>query len=251
MSRVLLITGATGIAEATALKAGAQGDAVFVISRDEDECRNLCERLPTAAWFACDVREEEKVQTAFCMCLRQFKAIHAVFNVAGISGRSFGDGPVHECSIDGWKTTLDTNLLGTFLVCRCVLRYWVENNMPGVILNTSSVLAFSPQAEHFATHAYAASKGAIISLSQSMAAYYAPRGIRVNVIAPGLVRTPMSLRAQSDPTISEYITAKQPLSDGMLEPRDIADAALFLLSDASSHMTGQMVAIDGGWSVSG
>jgi NAD(P)-dependent dehydrogenase (short-subunit alcohol dehydrogenase family) len=251
MSRVLLITGATGIAEATALKASAEGDSVFVVSRDEDECRSLCERLPAAAWFACDLRDEEKVQAAFCACLRRFRTVHAVFNVAGISGRAFGDGPVHECSIQGWETTIDTNLLSTFLMCRCVLRHWVENNAPGVILNMSSVLAFSPQAEHFATHAYAASKGAIIALSRSMAAYYAPRGIRVNVIAPGLVRTRMSLRAQSDPAISQYIRAKQPLSDGMLDRQDIADAALFLLSDASGRMTGQVLAVDGGWSVSG
>jgi NAD(P)-dependent dehydrogenase (short-subunit alcohol dehydrogenase family) len=251
MARVLLITGATGIAEATALKAGAQGYSVFVVSRNEDECRNLCDRLPDAGWFACDLREEEKVQTALCMCLKRFSTVHAAFNVAGISGRRFGDGPVHECSIEGWKITLDSNLLSTFLMCRSILRHWVENNAPGVILNMSSVLAFSPQSRHFATHAYAASKGAIISLSRAMAAYYAPRGIRVNVIAPALVRTRMSQRAQTDPSISEYITTKQPLSNGMLEPEDIARTALFLLADASEHITGQVISVDGGWSVSG
>jgi NAD(P)-dependent dehydrogenase (short-subunit alcohol dehydrogenase family) len=251
MARVLLITGAAGIAEATALGAGAEGDSVFVVSRDADECRSLCERLPDAAWFACDLRDEESVRAAVCACLRRFKAVHAVFNVAGLSGRSFGDGPVHECSTEGWKMTLDNNLLSTFLMCRSVLRYWVENNAPGVILNMSSVLAFSPQSQHFATHAYAASKGAIISLSRAMAAYYAPRGIRVNVIAPGLVRTRMSQRAQTDPSISEYIGRKQPLSNGMLEPEDVAKTALFLLNDASAHMTGQVVSVDGGWSVSG
>ena len=76
--------------------------------------------------------------------------------------------------------------------------YWLDNGRPGTILNMASVLAFSPEAQHFATHAYAASKGAIISMSRAMAAYYAPHKIRVNVIAPGLVRTPMSARAQSD-----------------------------------------------------
>lgn len=251
MARVLLITGATGIAEATAVRAGAQGDSVFVVSRDEEECRSLCERLPDAGWFACDLRDEESVQTALCACLKRFRTVHAAFNVAGISGRCFGDGPVHECSMEGWKVTLDSNLLSTFLVCRSILRYWVENNAPGVILNMSSVLAFSPQSQHFASHAYAASKGAIISLSRAMAAYYAPRGIRVNVIAPALVRTRMSRRAQADESISEYIATKQPLSHGMLEPGDIAKTALFLLDDASEHITGQVVSVDGGWSVSG
>jgi NAD(P)-dependent dehydrogenase (short-subunit alcohol dehydrogenase family) len=113
------------------------------------------------------------------------------------------------------------------------------------------VLAFSPQAQHFATHAYAASKGAIVAMSRAMAAYYAPHKIRVNVIAPGLVRTPMSARAQSDDELVEFIAHKQPLSEGMLDAADVAATALFLLGDQSRHMTGQVVGVDGGWAVSG
>jgi NAD(P)-dependent dehydrogenase (short-subunit alcohol dehydrogenase family) len=119
------------------------------------------------------------------------------------------------------------------------------------MLNMSSVLAFSPQAQHFATHAYAATKGAIISMSLAMAAYYAPQKIRVNVIAPGLVRTPMSARAQTNPELLEFIAHKQPISDGMLEADDVARAALFLLGEESRHMTGQVITVDGGWTVSG
>ena len=137
-----------------------------------------------------------------------------------------------------------------FLVCRSALRYWLDAGRPGTILNMASVLAFSPQAQHFATHAYAASKGAIVSMSRAMAAYYAPHKIRVNVIAPGLVRTPMSARAQSDDEILEFIAHKQPLSAGLLDAADVAATALFLLGDQSRHMTGQVVGIDGGWAVS-
>jgi NAD(P)-dependent dehydrogenase (short-subunit alcohol dehydrogenase family) len=115
----------------------------------------------------------------------------------------------------------------------------------------SSVLACSPQAQYFATHAYAASKGAIISMSRAMAAYYAPHKIRVNVIAPALVRTPMSERAQSDDEVMEFISHKQPLSGGMLDAGDVAAAALFLLGEQSRHITGQVVTVDGGWTVSG
>jgi NAD(P)-dependent dehydrogenase (short-subunit alcohol dehydrogenase family) len=138
-----------------------------------------------------------------------------------------------------------------FLMCRSALRYWLDAARPGTILNMASVLAFSPQAQHFATHAYAASKGAIVAMSRAMAAYYAPHKIRVNVIAPGLVRTPMSARAQSDDELVEFIAHKQPLSEGMLDAADVAATALFLLGDQSRHMTGQVVGVDGGWAVSG
>jgi NAD(P)-dependent dehydrogenase (short-subunit alcohol dehydrogenase family) len=130
------------------------------------------------------------------------------------------------------------------------LRYWLETGRHGTILNMASVLAFSPQAQHFATHAYAASKGAIVSMSRAMAAYYAPHKIRVNVIAPGLVETRMSARAQSNEEVLSFISRKQPLSEGMLYPVDVAMTALFLLGEQSRHMTGQVVGIDGGWAVS-
>jgi NAD(P)-dependent dehydrogenase (short-subunit alcohol dehydrogenase family) len=250
MGNILLITGATGIAEATAVAAAAQGDSVFVISRTEEHCRDLCARLPGSGYHACDLREESAATAAFGACLEKFGGVDAVFNVAGVSGRGFGDGPLHECTAEGWDITLDTNVRGMFLVCRSALRYWLEKRRPGVILNMASVLAYSPEPKHFATHAYAASKGAIISMSRSMAAYYAPHKIRVNVIAPSLVRTPMSARAQSSEQVLEFIARKQPLSGGILEAADVADTALFLLGEQSRHMTGQVVGIDGGWSVS-
>src|SRR5579859_2556188 len=244
MSKIILITGATGIAEATALAAAAQGDSIFIISRTQAHCQSLCARLPDAGYHAADLRDEHAVEEAFRACLRTFNGIDALFNVAGISGRKFGDGPLHECSAEGWDITLDTNVRGMFLLSRSALRYWLDTGRHGTILNMASVLAFSPQAQHFATHAYAASKGAIISMSRAMAAYYAPHKIRVNVIAPGLVRTPMSERAQSDPEALHFIARKQPLSEGMLDPAEIAKTALFLLGEQSRHMTGQVVGIE-------
>jgi NAD(P)-dependent dehydrogenase (short-subunit alcohol dehydrogenase family) len=250
MPKIILITGATGIAEATAIAAAGQGDSVFVISREESDCRDLCARLPDSGYYAADLRDERAAEEAFSACLRKFNGIDALFNVAGISGRKFGDGPLHQCSAEGWDATLNSNVRSMFLLSRSALRYWLETGRPGTILNVASVLAFSPQAQHFATHAYAASKGAIISMSRAMAAYYAPHKIRVNVIAPGLVRTPMSARAQSDEAVLDFISRKQPLSEGMLDPADVAGTALFLLGEHSRHMTGQVVGIDGGWAVS-
>jgi NAD(P)-dependent dehydrogenase (short-subunit alcohol dehydrogenase family) len=246
--KVILITGATGIAESTAIAAAARGDSIFVTGLGEDPCRGLSARVPGSGYYACDLREETAVAAAFEACLGRFGRVDAVFNVAGVSGRRFGDGPLHECSAEGWDITFDTNVRSMFLMCRSALRYWLEAGRPGAILNMASVLAYSPEPLHFATHAYAAGKGAIISMSRAMAAYYAPQKIRVNAIAPGLVRTPMSARAQSDREILEFIARKQPLSGGMLDAEDVAAAALFLLGDESRHITGQVLGVDGGWS---
>jgi NAD(P)-dependent dehydrogenase (short-subunit alcohol dehydrogenase family) len=113
----------------------------------------------------------------------------------------------------------------------------------------SSVLAFRPVPELFATHAYAAAKGAIISLGIAMAATYAASGIRVNVVAPSLTDTPMAARARADPATLAFAARKQPLVGGFLEPADVAGAVAFLLADESRAVTGQVLAIDGGWSV--
>jgi NAD(P)-dependent dehydrogenase (short-subunit alcohol dehydrogenase family) len=176
--------------------------------------------------------------------------LDCVYNVAGGSGRSLGDGPVHEMTLDGWNLTLAMNATSQFLVCRAAIRQMLSQGEGGAILNMSSTLARHPEATHFATHGYAASKGAIESFSRAMAAYYAPHGIRVNVIAPGLVATPMSRRAQQDPQILAYATQRQPLSHGILDPTDLTGAALFLLSDEARMITGQVLDVDGGWSVS-
>ena len=83
-----------------------------------------------------------------------------------------------------------------------------------------------------------------------MASYYAPFGIRVNALAPGLVRTPMSLRAQADDRIVDFMKTKQPICEGLIEPESVARAAIFLLSDDSAAITGDVLTVDAGWSVS-
>ena len=145
---------------------------------------------------------------------------------------------------------MDLNARGTFLMCREVLGLWTKNRQAGVILNTGSVLARHPQREHFATVGYAASKGAVESMSLAAAAYYAPEGIRINVIAPGLVHTPMTARARGNAVITDYISHKQPLRKGLLTADDIAKTACFLLRRDSSPITGQIVTVDAGWTVS-
>jgi len=258
--KVLLLTGASGMAAATAKLAAAAGARVFVVSLVAEQCAELAERLRARSgeceWRQADVSDTAQVDSAVADCVKRWGRIDAVFNVAGISGRSLGDGPVHECSDGGWDQTMRSNARSVFVVCRAVLRQMLaqaagDDGMRGAILNMSSVLANSPQRDHFATHAYAASKAAIIGLSNSMAAYYAPHQIRVNVIAPALVRTQMSRRAQENADILRLMRTKQPLAQDLLEADDVARVAVFLLGPSSRMMTGTVVTVDGGWSVSG
>jgi len=255
-NKVCLITGASGIAAATALLAARAGARVFIAANRKDQCHALAEALVDIGadndFHIADLSNSSEATMAVQQCLHRFGRIDCLFNVAGISGRRFGDGPVHECTDDGWQLTMNANVTSTFLMCREVVKVMLDqapgqNGLRGSILNTSSVLALSPESEHFATHAYAAGKGAIISLTKSMAAYYAPLKIRVNAIAPGLTRTPMSARAQSDPSIIDLMKIKQPLSEDLIEAEDVARAALFLLSDEARYITGEVLTVDAGW----
>ena len=253
-NKVCLITGSTGIGAATARLAASEGALVFVVSRDEESCRALAEEIG-CGYHVADLTLGEAVDRAVAGCLARHHRIDALFNVAGVSGRRFGDGPIHECSDEGWKVTMETNVKSVFLVCRAVVRQMLdqpvgENGLRGAILNMSSVLAFSPEPKFFATHAYAASKSAIIGLTEAMAAYYAPSRIRVNAIAPALVRTPMSERAQQNPELLEFIKTKQPLAEDLIEADDVARAAVFLLSDDARSITAEVLSVDAGWRLS-
>jgi NAD(P)-dependent dehydrogenase (short-subunit alcohol dehydrogenase family) len=121
----------------------------------------------------------------------------------------------------------------------------------GTILNIGSVLGFSPSPKYFVTHAYSAAKSAVVGFTKSLAAYYASQNIRINLLAPALVETPMSERASKDETILNFIKTKQPLDGGRNgRPEDLDGAAIFFMSDASKFATGQTLYVDGGWEVS-
>ncbi|MEW5974848.1 MAG: SDR family oxidoreductase [Acidobacteriota bacterium] len=259
-SQVCLITGSSGIGAATAELAGREGACVFVCSNAEADCARLSLELSRqgvpCGFCVADLRCSPGVTQAVQACLSRFSRIDALFNVAGISGRRLGDGPIHECTEEGWDTILETNLRSVFLMCRAVISQMLTqepgaDGLRGAVLNMASVLAFSPESRFFATHAYAASKSAIIGLSRAMASYYAPFKIRINALAPGLVRTPMSVRAQSDAQIGEYMKTKQALAEDLLEPEAVARAAVFLMSSDSASITGDVLTVDGGWTVTG
>ena len=254
--RICMVTGSTGIAAAAARALAGEGGAVFVVSRTAEHASALATSIGAeggvAASWGADLSGEAGADAAVAACIDRFGRIDCLYNVAGISGRRFGDGPLHEMSTEGWKTVMAANATSTALTCRAAVRRMIEQEPDaggrrGAILTMSSVLATDPGPEHFATHAYAASKGAIEALSRSMAAYYAPHGIRVNVIAPALVATPMSERAQSDTRILAYLTEKQPLAQGPMDADDLVGTALYLLSNDARMVTGQVIAVDAGW----
>ena len=246
--RVILITGSTGIAAAGAERAAAEGASVFTVSRTADHARTLAERLPGAGWAAADLTDEGAVDAAVADVIERFGRIDGLFSVAGGSGRRFGDGPIHELTADGWDRTLELNLRSQALVARAVTRRMLAGDGGSIVL-VSSVLASRPVPELFATHAYAAAKGAIEALATTMAATYAPHRIRVNVVAPSLTATPMARRAADDPATVAFARRKQPLVGGFLAPDDVAHAAIYLLSDEARAVTGQVLTVDGGWSV--
>jgi NAD(P)-dependent dehydrogenase (short-subunit alcohol dehydrogenase family) len=185
------------------------------------------------------------------MCREAFGRLDGLYHVAGGSGRLFGDGRLHELPDRAVADTLALNLHSVIFSNRAAIRAWVEEGRGGSVLNLASVLAFSPSPRYFATPVYAAAKEGIIGFSRSIASSYASSDIRVNVLAPGLIDTPMARRAVTDPAILEFLRRKQPLQGGRVgAPEDLDAAAVFFMSDGSRFCTGQVLAVDGGWSMS-
>ena len=246
-NRVAIITGSTGIGAATAHVFARAGARLVVVGRSEDHLEHLRGELPEMLPVAADLTEPGEAKRVVDRTLEHFGRLDILVNIAGISGRKFGDGPVHEATDDGWDTVMDTNAKTTFSLCREALEPMMRQRS-GSIVNMASVLAYAPNKDFFATHAYAACNGARIALTKSMAAYYAQYGIRVNAVAPGLIATPMSTRAQTNPEILEYVKTKQPITGELGEAEDVADAILYLASPASKFITGVVLEVAGGWS---
>jgi NAD(P)-dependent dehydrogenase (short-subunit alcohol dehydrogenase family) len=248
---IVIIGGTTGLGLSAAKACIAAGAKVVAVGLGAETVDVAREALGASARvLAGDATDPASAPAAISRAVDDFGACHALYHVAGGSGRRMGDGPLHEITDDGWRQTLDLNLTSLLYSNRAAVRYFLERSVSGAVLNMASVLAFSPSPAFFGTHAYAAAKAAVIGLTRSCAAFYAPRDIRFNAIAPALIDTPMSRRAAGDETIRAFVHAKQPLDGGRIgRPEDLDAAVVYLLSDAARFVTGQVLSVDGGWSV--
>jgi NAD(P)-dependent dehydrogenase (short-subunit alcohol dehydrogenase family) len=250
--KVAVVTGGgSGIGLATAQLFANEGARVIIFDINASHANlNLPplneSSLPSA--LRVDVTSPSEVEAALQQVLQAGNRIDILVNVAGGSGRKWGDGPTDTCTVEGWDRTLALNLNSVFYCCKYALQTMLLYQK-GVIVNVSSVLGLVGGDDDFATHAYASSKGAVISLTRSIASYYAPHGIRANVICPGLIATPMSQRAQESEHIRVRLPQLQPLTGDFGSPQDVAQAALYLASDESSFVTGSVLTVDGGWTV--
>lgn len=249
---IVIIGGTTGLGLSAAKACIAEEGKVVAVGRDPQHSAEAQEILGTNAYvMSADAMQEATAATAIREAVERFGSFDALYHVAGGSGRRFGDGPLHSITDEGWAKTLHWNLDSVMYSNRAAVQHFMQANKSGTILNMSSVLGYAPSPRFFATHAYAAAKSAVIGFSTSIASYYAPHNIRINVIAPALVETPMSQRALNDDTILSFTRSKQPLDGGRVGiPADLDGAVVFLLSDHASFITGQTIAVDGGWSVS-
>lgn len=252
--RVLIVIGGTtgiGLSAAKAiLDAGARGLVITGIDAASTDAA-LGQLDSRAVALTGDATEPSHAVRAIALASDRFGTLDGLYHVAGGSGRRWGDGPLHALSDPAIQETLTLNLASLIYSNRAAVLEFVAQRKGGAILNIGSVLGWSPSPAFFASHVYAAAKSAIIGFTKSAASYYATKNIRFNVLAPGLVDTPMAQRAAKDRRILEYIATKQPLAGGRIgHPSDCDGAAVFLLSDAARFVTGQVLAVDGGWTVS-
>lgn len=250
--KIVVIGGTGGMGLSAAMAFIQNGANVIVVGRDPAHVGTAQKLLGNAGIALIgDAKDEETASVAIQSCVKYFGGFTGLYHVAGCSGRKFGDGPLHELSLEGWEKTLLLNLTSVMLSNRAAIKYFLATGKGGAILNMGSVLGFSPSPGFFSTHAYAAAKSAIIGFSKSIAACYAKDNIRVNVITPAVIDTPMTERAMNNPDILNFIRTKQPLDSGRAGiPEDVDGAAVFLLSKAAKFITGQVLAVDGGWTVS-
>ncbi len=246
--RVALVTGAgSGIGAATVAELAARGARVGALDRDAAAAGAVAAAAASAGGevvaFACDVRDGAATRAAVAAVADRFGGLDAVVNAAGVVRY----GRLDELSEEEWDLQLETNLRGVFLILRAAIPLLRERG-GGAVVNVASTQAFASQE---LVPAYAASKGAIVALTRTLALDHAREGIRVNAVAPGAVRTAMLDQAATrfapgDPesAIAEW-GARQPIGR-VIEPAEVARVIAFLLGDDASAVTGATYLADGG-----
>jgi 3-oxoacyl-[acyl-carrier protein] reductase len=235
--------GASGIGLAIARRLSEQGWRVFPLDRNADALDAACRALgiPVASALACDITDEAAVEAAVESAATG-ATLAAVVNAAGIGM----DRPAVETSAEDFRRIVDVNLTGTFLVSRAAARLWLRHGLPGSIVNISSV---SGLVGNKGRSAYGASKGGLNLLTMVMANELGGNRIRVNAVAPGPVDTPMTAAMHGETDRGKWLERLPMRRYGL--STEVADAVAFLVSDAASYITGQILAVDGGFSTAG
>ncbi len=240
--KVVIVTGAgSGIGRATALAFAREGAWVVVSDIQERDGIDTVERIKKesgeAYFIKCDVSSEPQVQNLVEKTVQKYGRLDCAYNNAGVEG---SPSSTIECSSENWDKTIDINLKGVWLCMKyeipAMLRYG-----RGSIVNCSSIAGLVG----FETiPAYVASKHGVIGLTETAALEFAKKNIRVNAVCPGAIHTPMLDRFTKG---EEEIMADQDPMGRVGRPEEIADSVLWLCSDKASYVTGQSIAVDGGW----
>jgi NAD(P)-dependent dehydrogenase (short-subunit alcohol dehydrogenase family) len=242
--KVAIITGAgSGIGRSAALRFAAEGARV-VVAELVPELGKETERLVRDAggecrFVECDVTDDGSVEAMVDTARSAYGGVNVVYNNAG--GSRDSDGAVHEVDVDEWWRTIQVDLFGTFLVSRYGIRAMLDGG--GSVINTSSAAALVGVVP--GRSCYSAAKAGVIGLTRAMAASYAGNGIRVNAIAPGGTATDRIVAAFAKRGLA-IPTGEGPGIPALGQPVDIANVAVFLASDESRMITGQVLSVDGG-----
>jgi NAD(P)-dependent dehydrogenase (short-subunit alcohol dehydrogenase family) len=230
--KVCVITGAAGgIGAASAQVFAAEGATVAGIDLKPGE----------HVAIEADVTDEDQVRDTYARTREEHGRIDVLFNNAGISPPD--DASVLDTSVEAWQRVQDVNTKGVFLCCKHGIPYLLERG-GGSVINVSSLVALVGAAT--SQISYTASKGAVLSMSRELGTQFARQCVRVNALCPGPVETPLLLNLYgNDPAELERRRVHWPMGR-LAQPREVVNAALFLASDESSHVTGANFTVDGG-----